>query len=112
MHFVNHRGSHFFSLTPEYAKKCKLLVFQADFSWMTKKFKYRKLAGFTEVRTTKKSLPTLIYLVWWSVGGSNSSPLPCHGSALPNELTPRVFILPQCVIKWKYEDDFDWTESK
>ena len=32
---------------------------------------------------------------WWSVGGSNSSPLPCHGSALPNELTPRVFILSQ-----------------
>ena len=26
---------------------------------------------------------------WWSTGDSNSSPLPCHGSALPNELVPQ-----------------------
>ena len=28
---------------------------------------------------------------WWTVGESNSSPLPCHGSALPNELTAQFF---------------------
>ncbi len=27
LHFVNHLGTHFFKLTPGYAKKCKLLVF-------------------------------------------------------------------------------------
>ncbi len=26
-------------------------------------------------------------MLLWTVGESNSSPLPCHGSALPNELT-------------------------
>ena len=30
-----------------------------------------------------------IYQKWWSTGDSNSSPLPCHGSALPNELVPQ-----------------------
>ncbi len=27
---------------------------------------------------------------WWSIGDLNSSPLPCHGSALPNELMPQI----------------------
>ena len=30
--------------------------------------------------------------MWWTVPGSNRSPLPCHGSALPNELTALVAV--------------------
>ena len=30
--------------------------------------------------------------IWWSIGDSNSSPIPCHGSALPNELMPHTDI--------------------
>ena len=32
-------------------------------------------------------------LFWWTLPGSNRSPLPCHGSALPNELRAHVFNL-------------------
>ncbi len=31
-----------------------------------------------------------IGIYWWRVGDSNPRPLPCEGSALPTELTPRT----------------------
>ena len=34
--------------------------------------------------------------VWWSLGGSNSRPLPCKGSALPAELRPHLVRMRIC----------------
>ena len=45
------------------------------------------------VHIIKNREQTLSFLLWWSVRDSNSSPLLCHRSALPNELTPHILSL-------------------
>ncbi len=49
----------------------------------------KKEAARTAPQQIKKDLKEDLIEKWWSTGDSNSSPLPCHGSALPNELVPR-----------------------
>ncbi len=39
----------------------------------------------------------LIRVLWWTIAGSNRSPHPCHGCALPNELMALFFFWSFCV---------------
>ena len=55
MHFVNHLGTHFFRLTPEYAKKCKLLVFPSGiFVDDNKKVQIPEISWFYRGQNIKK----------------------------------------------------------
>lgn len=55
LHFVNHLGTHFFQLTPEYAKKCKLLVFPSGiFVDDEKKVQIPEISWFYRSQNNKK----------------------------------------------------------
>ena len=56
----------------------------------------KKEAARTAPEQMKKDLKEDLFVKWWSTGDSNSSPLPCHGSALPNELVPQIHFLRIC----------------
>ena len=66
MHFVNHLGTHFFRLTPEYAKKCKLLVFPSGiFVDDNKKVQIPEISWFYRGHNIKKEsldsdLPSMV----------------------------------------------------
>ncbi len=66
MHFVNHLGTHFFTLTPEYAQKCKLLVFpDGIFVDDDKKVQIPKISWFYSGQNNKKessdsNLPSMV----------------------------------------------------
>ena len=66
MHFVNNLGTHFFRLTPEYAQKCKLLVFPSGiFVDDDKKVQIPEISWFYRGQNNKKEssdsdLPSMV----------------------------------------------------
>ena len=66
IHFVNHLGTHFFKLTPEYARKCELLVFPCGILVDdNKKVQIPEISWFYRGRDNKKEsqdsdLPSMV----------------------------------------------------
>ena len=58
--------------------------------WETKQKLAKQKTRVGAHQLTNKITPSLELFCWWSISDSNRSPLPCHGSALPNELMPRM----------------------